>query len=103
MEHVEFPRFMCRAGGSWELETGKYSVQMVPDKSALDEAWANGWRFDQYAARDAVNMQAPATLPASEALTRAELEAKAKELGLTYHHKTGDKKLAELIAAKVAP
>ena len=99
MEHVEFPRFMCRAGGSWELETGRYSVQMVADQAALDAAWSDGWRFDQYAARD-VGAKPAEEVPAEPA--RAELEAKAAELGLTYHHKTGDKKLADLIAAKLA-
>lgn len=113
MDAIEFPRFMCRKGGPWELETGRYSVQMVPDQAALDAAWADGWRFDQYAARDVgksgVEVAAQAMSDAIDAkvyeqvkslpLTRAELEAKAKELGLTFHHKTGDKKLAELIAA----
>lgn len=100
MDDIEFPRFMCRKGGSWELETGHYSVQMVQDQAALDAAWADGWRFDQYAARD-VGEESDDPNKASS-MTRAELEAKAAELGLTYHHKTGDKKLAEMIAAKLA-
>ena len=116
MENVEFPRFMCRAGGSWELETGRYSVQMAKDQDALDAAWADGWRFDQYAARDVeqgdtkiaaqvlageIDADVVKNIKAGQA-NRAELEAKAAELGLTYHHKTGDKKLADLIAAKLA-
>lgn len=95
MDAIEFPRFMCRKDGPWELETGRYSVQMVPNQAALDEAWAAGWRFDQYAARD-VGAE-PVASPEPEPLTRAELDAKAKALGLTYHHRTGDAKLAELI------
>jgi hypothetical protein len=100
MDAIEFPRFMCRKGGPWELETGRYSVQMVADQAALDEAWADGWRFDQYAARD-VGAELVES-PEPEPLTRAELEAKAKALGLTWHHRTGDAKLAELIAAAEA-
>jgi hypothetical protein len=72
MDHLEFPRFMCRKGGSWELETGKYSVRMVADQAELDAAWADGWRFDQYAARDVgtetaqepAEVEAPAPAPA---------------------------------------
>lgn len=90
MTDLEFPRFMCRKGGSWELETGFYSVRTVADQAEAKQALADGWAFSQYDAPAAEEKAAP---------TRAELEARAKELGLTWHHKTGDKKLAELIAA----
>ena len=88
MTDLEFPRFMCRKGGSWELETGFYSVRTVADQAEAKQALADGWAFSQY------------DEPKAEIVpTRAELEAKAAELGIKYHHKTGDKKLAELIAA----
>lgn len=89
MDALEFPRFMCRKGGSWELETGFYSVRTVASKDEAAQAISEGWQFSQYDEPKA-DEAAP---------TRAELEAKAAELGIKYHHKTGDKKLAELIAA----
>jgi hypothetical protein len=92
MDDLEFPRFMCRKGGSWELETGMYSVRTVADQTEAKQALAEGWLFSQY--DEPANDEAPQAAP-----TRAQLEARAKELGLTWHHKTGDKKLAEMIAA----
>lgn len=92
MTDLEFPRFMCRKGGPWQLETGMYSVRTVADQAEAKAALADGWAFSQY--DEPAKPEAPEAAP-----TRAELEARAKELGLTWHHKTGDKKLAELIAA----
>lgn len=90
MEALEFPRFMCRKGGDWELETGLYSVRTVASQEEADSALAEGWRFSQYDDHDE---------PVKVALSRADLEAQARELGLKFHHKTGDKKLTELIEA----
>lgn len=116
MDHLEFPRFMCRVGTAWQLESGRFDVRTVASAEEAQAAQAEGWRFDQYEARDAgksgVEVAAQALADhidakvleqaRASAMSRAELEAKAAELGITYHHKTGDKKLAELIAAKLA-
>lgn len=116
MSEIEFPRFMCRVGTAWQLESGRFDVRTVASAEEAQAAQADGWHFDQYAARDAgksgVEVAAQALADHIDAkvleqvrvsaMTRAELEAKAAQLGLTYHHKTGDKKLADLIAAKLA-
>lgn len=103
MDHLEFPRFMCRVGTAWQLESGRFDVRTVASAEEAQAAQAEGWRFDQYEARDAHMSAGSGSVGGTqEAPSRAELEAQAAQLGLTYHHKTGDKKLAELIAAKLA-
>lgn len=94
MQDLEFPRILYRPGTAWTLESGVFDLLTVASAEEAEAAHAEGWRLDQYAASEVAEEPEP--------LTRAELEAKAAELGLTYHHKTGDKKLAELIAAKLA-
>lgn len=61
-----------RAGGNVLLESGAYSTRIAADQAELSEALADGWHLDQYAAKDASEMQAPATLPASDASATAE-------------------------------
>lgn len=93
MKDLEYPRLMYRVGTAWTLESGTFDLLTVASFKDAEAAHADGWRFDQYeaASTDAGENDEPPT--------RAELEAQAKSLGLTWHHKTGDKKLAELIAA----
>ena len=93
MQDLEYPRLMYRVGTAWTLESGTFDLLTVASADEAEAAHAEGWRLDQYAAAEE-----PESEP--EPVTRAELEAKAAELGITYHHKTGDKKLAELIAAR---
>lgn len=92
MDALEFPRFMCRPGGSWMLETGPHEVRTVADAAEAEKALSEGWKFSQY------DETPKAEKPADKPTDRATLEARAKELGLTYHHRTGDEKLARLIA-----
>jgi hypothetical protein len=98
MKDLEFPRMLYRVGTAWALESGRYDLLTVASIKEAEAARADGWHLDQYAARDAGSE--PVKSP--EPLTRAELEANAKALGLTWHHRTGDAKLAELIAAAEA-
>lgn len=98
---LEFPRIVYRAGGEWLLESGAYSVRQVADADELAAAQAEGWHLDQYAAKaadEALVDQVPAddTPP-----TRAELEAKATELGIKWDGRWGDKRLSDAIAAKL--
>lgn len=91
MKDLEYPRFMCRPGTAWELETGRFDVRTVQTAEEAEAAHADGWRGSQYDFGEEAEESPP---------TREELEAKARALGLAWHHKTGDKKLAEMIAAK---
>ena len=80
--------FKCPGSIEWEGIT--YDFQMVPEGDIPD-----GWHATVFEAQAAANH--PADLNDSGDVTRAELEQKAKELGLTFHHRTGDKKLLQMI------
>lgn len=100
----QFPRMLYRAGGPEALHGGYFSTLIVKDESEQDAALADGWALstpealEQKAAAEAPK---PAESDDSAPPTRAELEQKATELGIKFDGRTGDKKLAELIAAKL--
>lgn len=105
---TEFPRLLYRVGTAWTLESGTYDVTTANDAEHMAALLADGWHPDQYAAKAAadafaVPTDAPAEDPDDDAPpTRDELEAKARELGIKFDGRTGDKKLAALIADKLA-
>lgn len=96
-----YPRFVFKNGGPIQRAGGSYDSVLVADEEAHAAKLADGW-FDSIP--DAIEgkvkepePKVPAVDPDDAPPTRAELEAKAAELGLKFHHKTGDAKLAELI------
>ena len=105
---MEFPRLLYRVGSAWALESGTYDLATADSAEHMAALQAHGWHEDQYAAKAAadafaVPTEAPAADPDDDAPpTRAELEAKARELGIKFDGRTGDKKLAALIADKLA-
>lgn len=96
--------------GPYQRRGGTYDSVAVHSQEELDEKLANGW----YSHPDEIGAKAVATLssdtPASEikepeseaAPTRDELKLKATELGIQFAANTSDKKLRELIEAKLA-
>lgn len=48
MKDLEYPRFMCRPGTAWELESGRFDVRTVVTADEAEAAHAEGWRFSQY-------------------------------------------------------
>jgi hypothetical protein len=103
---MEFPQLLYRVGTAWTLESGTYDLATAKDAEHMAALLADGWHPDQYAAKaaaEAVPTAAPAEEPDDDAPpTRDELEAKARELGIKFDGRTGDKKLAALIADKLA-
>lgn len=103
----EFPRMMYQAGGPEAIHGGHFSTLVVHDATELDAALAGGWHLTTPEA-----LAANAPKPDLDALafnvdddappTRAELEAKARELGVEFTARLGDAKLAERIAAALA-
>lgn len=95
-----------RVGAMVALESGSYDWRIVSE-AEWPQAQADGWHLDQYAAKDAheepLQPAADNAPDESTAPTRAELEQKATELGLKFDGRTGDKKLAALIAAALEP
>lgn len=89
--------------GPHQRAGGTYDYKLVTSGQELDDAFKDGWYASLPEAIDGKT-----TLPEIEAPeednappTREELEAKAIELGIKFDGRTGDKKLSDLIAAKV--
>lgn len=107
---------LYRAPGSHELH-GVMVDYTVVDASAVPEMLAAGWCLSPIEAADAAVTAHAAANPPSEAFvalmedsaamnydappTRAELEAKALELGIRFDGRTSDKKLGALISASL--
>jgi len=97
---MEFPTLVYKCPGSHQRPGGTYSYKGVQDADEHASALADGWFATLPEAIEGKPTEAPA--PAADAPpTRAELEQKATELGIKFDGRTGDKKLAEAIAAKV--
>ena len=102
---------LYRVGTQVLLESGAYDYRIVSE-SEYESAIADGWHLDQYAAKDAAekpvespDLRSPNpfdTIHDDDAPpTREELETKARELGIKFDGRTGDKKLAALIKEKL--
>ena len=103
----QFPAMMYRYPAvlrdALALQDGKYDSCIVADEVAQDVALADGWQLTPADAKAASEATKEPVAPADDAPpTRAEMEAKAAELGLKFDGRTGDKKLADMIAAKLA-
>lgn len=97
---MEFPTIVYRCPGDHQRPGGTFSYRPVEDEKQLAEALDAGWRLSLPDAIAPPPMPAPAE-PADAAPTRAELEQKAKELGIKFDGRTGDSKLSALIAEKL--
>jgi hypothetical protein len=86
-----FPRMLYRAGAGTFVDGVECAALVVHSEAEQVEALADGWGFVAHAE--------PAE-PADDAPpTRAELEAKATELGVAFDGRWGDKRLSAAIAA----
>lgn len=102
---MDFPTIMYRVPGPHKKPRGgTYGYRGADDQEAFDALLAKGW-FPSYeeAVAGKVGKKAAAKVedePIDEvsAPTREELEAKAKELGVSFNARTSDKKLSERIA-----
>ena len=100
---TDFPTIMYRTPGPHSKPRGgTYAYKGAADQAEFDALLGRGW-FPSY--EDAVVGKIVAAVEAlDDALdvvtpaTRDELEAKAKELGVSFNARTSDKKLAERIA-----
>lgn len=115
----EFPKMLFRPGGSEPMHGGHFATLIVDDEAGEAAALVDGWfvttdeataaaEADRAAKAQALaDAEAKAIADAQAAAdavakpTRAELEQKATELGLTFDGRTSDRKLGELIAAAV--
>lgn len=101
---TDFPTIMYRTPGPHKKPRGKtYAYKGAADQAEFDALLGKGW-FPSY--EDAVVGKIVAAVEAlDDALdvvtpaTRDELEAKAKELGVSFNARTSDKTIAERIAS----
>lgn len=100
----EYPRMLYRfpaqnAYPSVLLE-GAFDVLVVDSQEQEDGA--DGWHRSAEQAKDAGKPQAAPTVPDDDAPpTRAELETKARELGIPAKGTWGDRKIADAISEKL--
>lgn len=90
--------------GTQDVLHGHSVDWQIVDGHEVETALADGWFLTPTEAGESVKAipPAPEPEPSDDApVTRAELEAKAKELGLKFDGRTTDKKLGEQIAAKL--
>jgi hypothetical protein len=101
---VKNATMLYKSPGPHEIHGGHFDYTIVDadEEGAVEAAKANGWfetTDEAKAAADEAKVKREAELNAPP--TRAELEAKANELGIKFNDKTSDKKLADLIAASL--
>ena len=108
MSTNEFPRMLYKAGGPEHIHGGQFLTLIVNDEAEQADALDQGWdmttsdaraRVEAKLAKEEQRKDAPAD---NEPPTRAELEQKAKDLGVKFDGRTPEKKLAEMIEAKLA-
>lgn len=103
-----YPKAVFRAPGVELVDGQGVTSRVVADGEQLEQALADGWHEKASAAvqahQDELDAAAAREKKQDEpaAPTRAELEQKAKELGISFKPQTSDKKLAADIEAKLA-
>ena len=104
---TDFPTILYRTPGPFKKPRGgTYATRPAADKEAFDTLIANGWFASYEEAKG--SKEAKEIIESAESFedavdevsdaTRDELEAKAKELNVSFNARTSDKKLAERIA-----
>jgi len=101
---MEFPRFVFKDHGPHQRAGGSYDHALVESQAEFDAALSAGWFAtlpEAIETKPVIALPPPALPPPAddEPPTRAELEAKAKELGIEFSPNIGDKKLGERIRA----
>ena len=95
-----FPQMLFRQPGKEPMHGDFFSWCAVHDEAELASALADGWHETTTAAKEAFHA---ATIPVppgpdDHPPTRAEMEQKAKELGIKVDARWGDKRLSDEIA-----
>jgi hypothetical protein len=97
---TDFPTIMYRTPGPHpKPRGGTYAYKGAADQAEFDVLLGRGW-FPSY--EDAVVGKIVAAVSEIDTVspaTRDELEAKAKELGVSFNARTSDKTIAERIAS----
>lgn len=99
---MKFPNMVYRCPGPHQRPGGTFAFQGVANEGELAKAVKEGW-FETLP--EAINGRASLVeawkVPADSPPTRAELEQKAKELGIQFDKKTTDEALSKKISDAV--
>lgn len=89
--------------GTQDVLHGHSVDWQIVDGHEVEQALADGWFRTPTEAGESVKVApAPEPVPADDApVTRAELEQKARELSIKFDGRTTDKKLRDMIDAKL--
>lgn len=91
---MEYPAFVYKCPGPFAHNGGTHDYVVVNDAAERDQRIAEGWfatMLEAIAGKSAV--AEPGEVSDDSAPTRAEMEAKAKELGIAFDGRTSDAKL----------
>lgn len=96
---MEYPAFVYKTPGPFTHRGGTHDYVAVNDDADLDQRIAEGWFKTMPEAIDgkAVVVDQKEEIEDNSAPTRAEMEAKAKELGIAFDGRTSDAKLLSKI------
>lgn len=99
----DYPRMLYRfpsvSGAAALLQDGAYDTLIV--ESEGEEEGADGWHRTAAQARAAGEVEPGDTPDDNAPPTRAELETKARELGISFKGTWGDRKIADAIAERL--
>jgi hypothetical protein len=108
---MEFPRFVYLSPGNFRRGKNTYRYLSVRSLEEHDAYLAQGWSTSADQAIERANAPAPAPVPAPVLVTavpednapptRAELEAKATELGLKFDGRTSNRTLLRRITQAI--
>ena len=99
---MEFPVMLYRCPGPNQCQGGSFSHVAAVDQAEFDQRIADGWHASVPDALAPPPKPEPLPVADDAAPTRAELEAKAAELGIEVDGRWGDAKIAKLIADTLA-
>lgn len=91
----QFPTLVYKGKGPYSRAGGTYDFAATNDQEAFDAKLADGWFTTLPDAIDANDK--PVVVKSDAPPTRAELETKAKELGIQFGKKTTDAELSASI------
>ena len=104
---TEFPTILYKCPGIWSGNGYSFATRPANDREEFDAAVSDGWHptvplaveaWRKPVAAAPTNPVPPSVpLPDDAPPTRAEIEAKCKELGISVHHKHNDATLLKKI------
>jgi hypothetical protein len=92
---MEYPRFVFKCPGPFSRQGGTYDHALVSDDAEYDARLQDGWfsTVPEAIEGKVIALEVAQEVSQDGSPTRAELEAKAKELNIAFDGRTSDAKL----------